>query len=741
MDLRSLNDMQKAAVQCTEGPLLVLAGAGSGKTRVLTYRIAYMVEDCHISPYSILALTFTNKAACEMKERTEQLLGMTARDMWVSTFHSSCAKILRIDGDAIGLDRNFTIYDDTERKEIIAPVMQRLGINEKDFSKAAALHIISDAKNRSTAPAAYLAENYPEYGEQLITIYREYEEGMRTAGALDFDDLILKVTELLKKCPDKLEKYRRKFAYVLVDEYQDTNMPQYELIKLICGEHRNICVVGDDDQSIYGWRGADIRNILEFEKDFPGARVICLEQNYRSSGSILSAANDVIANNRYRKGKKLWTAAGDGEKITVYESMDERDEAAFVAKKIEAAVDRGASYRDFAILYRTNAQSRVIESTLVSYGIRYRVFGGQKFYDRKEVKDILAYLRLCENPNDNAAFKRIINVPKRSIGDKSVESLEDASYKYGCSMMAFLMNPMMFATLTPAVQKKFEPFLNMLLRFREMRKHSLPSALAQTIVTDIGYFDYLITYDAEYESRTQNVNELIGVITEIEESVDEGEDALSVFLENAALATDMDEDDGGSDYVSVQTLHSAKGLEFNQVFIVGMEEGLFPSVRSMESEERLEEERRLCYVGITRAKKKLYLTYAQVRRLYNNMNYCKPSRFLEEIPERYIKREGQSQRAFSFTDTTPQRDYAPQVSQQKVTMRPQTVVKPGNPPKPAQNPDAQKIQVGMRVSHPKFGEGTVTAKSGSGNAAVLTVNFDKEGEKKLAASFAPLTII
>ena len=743
MNLDTLNEMQRQAVTSTEGALLVLAGAGSGKTRVLTYRIAYMVSECGISPYSILALTFTNKAAREMKERTETLLGSTARDMWISTFHSSCARILRIDGEAIGLDRNFTIYDDSERKEIIAPVMGRLGIDEKQLSKAAVLHIISDAKNHSTDPLTYLESEYPQLGESILTLYKEYESGMRTANALDFDDLILKVIELLSRCPDKLEKYRRKFNYVLIDEYQDTNMPQYELIRLICEEHGNICVVGDDDQSIYGWRGADIRNILEFEKDFPGARVIRLEQNYRSTGNILDAANNVIANNTQRKGKNLWTALGDGEKIIEYAAYDERDEADFIARKIESFVDKGASYREFAVLYRTNAQSRVIESAFVNFGIRYRVFGGQKFYDRKEVKDIMAYLRLVANPNDNAAFKRIINVPKRGIGEKTVDTLEELSYRYGTSMMNYLMNPMTFANLAPAAQKKLEPFINLYQNFVNMRKEGSPSALAECIVDDTGYRDYLIEFDSEYEARNQNVDELLGVIGEVEEGTEEGEDALLIFLENAALATDMDDEEKSDDYVSVMTLHSAKGLEFPQVFIAGMEDGLFPSVRSMESEERLEEERRLCYVGITRARRRLYLIHAQMRRLYNNINNCKPSRFLEEIPDEYKKYEGVRKKTYTFDDdfsgaSTQRAQRA--FSQPKVKIAPQTPLNPGLPPKPAQNADAAKWQVGVCVSHPKFGKGTVTGRTGTGNAAVITVEFDNGDTKKLAAAFAPLTL-
>ncbi|MBQ9949176.1 MAG: UvrD-helicase domain-containing protein [Clostridia bacterium] len=747
MDLRTLNDMQRKAVTTTEGALLVLAGAGSGKTRVLTYRIAYMIKECGISPYSILALTFTNKAAREMKERTEQLLGTNARDMWVSTFHSACARILRIDGEKLGIDNNFTIYDDAERKAIIAPVMSRLNLDEKQLGKAAVLHMISDAKNHSVDPLDFLSKEYPQFGDVILTLYKEYEKGMRTANALDFDDLIVMVIRLLSGYPDMLEKYRRKFRYVLIDEYQDTNMPQYELIRLLCEEHGNICAVGDDDQSIYGWRGADIRNILEFEKDFPGAEVIRLEQNYRSTGNILDAATAVIENNINRNGKRLWTAEGSGDKIVHNTVYDEREEADFICKTISAATDRGASYRDHAVLYRTNAQSRVIESALISYGIKYRVLGGQNFYDRMEVKYIMSYLRLIANPNDNAAFKRIINVPKRGVGDKSVEILEEYAYGYGMSMMQLLLKEELFSTLTGAMQKKFSPFVELYKNLCEIRREGSASVLVQSVIDDTGYMDYLSGYDGEFESRSQNVEELIEVVTEVEEGLDDESDALLIFLENAALATDMDEgDEDSTNYVSIMTLHSAKGLEYHTVFVTGMEEGLFPTTRSLDDFSKLEEERRLCYVGITRAMRKLYLTNAQNRRQYNNFMVCRPSRFLEEIPCHLMKETGKAKREYVFSGADVFSSTKPSLG--RVVTKPayevekkRTTPSPGSvstPPKPTVNAEAANLDVGMRVNHAKFGNGTITQKSGSGNSAILTVEFENGEVKKLAASFAPL---
>lgn len=757
MDLYTLNDRQREAVTTTEGPLLVLAGAGSGKTRVLTYRIAYMIKDCSISPFSILALTFTNKAAREMKERTQELVGDRAADMWISTFHSSCARILRMDGDKLGIDKTFTIYDDSERKSIIAPILSRMQIDEKLLNKNAALHMISDAKNHSDNPTSFFSLEYPDLSEVLIPLYREYEKAMRTANALDFDDLILMTLKLLREYPDILEKYRNKFKYVLVDEYQDTNMPQYQLVRLICAKHKNICVVGDDDQSIYGWRGADIRNILGFEQDFEGARVIRLEQNYRSTGNILDAANAVICNNRGRKGKRLWTASGSGSKIVHYTAYNERDEADFICKEIDSGLARGTSLKDYAVLYRTNAQSRIIESAFISYGIKYRVFGGQRFYERMEIKDIMAYLRLIANPNDNAAFKRIINIPARGIGAKSLENLEELAYGKGLSMMSYLLNPACFSSLTGAMQKKFAPFISLYKELTAMREEkNTVAAMTQELIFKTGYMNYLSTYDTEFESRCENIDELIGVITEIEEGLSEDDDALTLFLENAALATDMDEGDDEGNFVSLMTIHSAKGLEFNNVFIVGTEEGLFPSTRSLEDEQRLEEERRLCYVAITRARKKLYIINAQSRRLYNRTEYHKPSRFLDEIPESLMDEQGSGSgrrgyvfsdyddydtHSYSSTGSSTTVRYAAKPTYSTVKTAPSMPAKPAMPPKPKVNPDADKLDVGMRVHHTTFGDGSVTAKSGSGSSAVLTVKFDNGDIKKLAAAFAPLTEI
>ena len=768
MDLYSLNERQREAVTTIDGPVLVLAGAGSGKTRVLTYRIAHMVSDCAIHPYNILALTFTNKAAREMKARTEQLLGDNARDMWVSTFHATCSKILRIDGDAIEIDRSFTIYDDSERKTIISPVMERLKVNEKLFSKAYVLHVISDAKNHSVDPIAFIEKEYRNDANALISLYRAYESAMKTANALDFDDLILLTSKLFINCPEILEKYRNKFRYVLVDEYQDTNLPQYQLIRLLCEEHHNICVVGDDDQSIYGWRGADIRNILEFEKDFEGAKVIRLEQNYRSTGNILNAANAVISNNAKRKGKNLFTESGSGDKIINYYAYDEKDEANYICKTIENAVDRGVEYKDFAVLYRTNAQSRVIENALLGYGIRYKVFGGQRFYERMEIRDIMAYLRLIANPNDNAAFKRIVNIPARGIGAKSIEDIEETAYKHGMSIMSFLVNPMLFATLSNTLQKKFLPFVNLYQELCDARKEYTASELAEKTISDIGYREYLFSYDKDYETREENLSELLGTISEIEEDLTEEDDGLLIFLENAALATDMDEAEDSDNYVSVMTIHSAKGLEYNTVFLAGAEEQLFPSARSLESPEKLEEERRLCYVAITRAKKKLHIINAQSRRLYNRSEFHTPSRFLSEIPDSLLKHDGLqtstgcsynngNYSASNFFSSGYNRYTDDKYSSGRlnnnfnkstvssnvlhINTAPSKPAKLAVPPKPKTNPDADKLAVGQRVSHSTFGSGVITNKNGTGSSAIVTVEFDSGECKKLSAGYAPLIII
>ncbi len=745
MDLSVLNKEQRAAVECLDGPLLVLAGAGSGKTRVLTYRIANLIEH-GVAPWNILALTFTNKAAAEMRERAAQLVGEGAEDMWVTTFHSCCARMLRIDCDRLGYEKNFTIYADADQMKVIGDILKDMGMNEKNMPKREMKERISNAKNKSLKPEEYLQEAYQDSDGLTLRVYRQYEKRLRAANALDFDDLLVKTLHLLETNPDILEKYRSKFRYVLVDEYQDTNMPQYRFVELLCREHNNICVVGDDDQSIYGWRGADIRNILSFEKDFKGAKVIRLEQNYRSTEKILNAANAVISNNQSRKRKTLWTAQAGGERIERHIAATERDEANFICRKILEGVRDGRSYADFAILYRMNAQSRVLEGTLLNYGIPHKVYGGFRFYERKEVQDILAYLRLIANPNDDVALSRIINVPRRGIGDKAVEELRLAAETRGVSQLIAAMDG---ALLTNATLKKVKAFADTMAELMAMSSIMALSDFVLYLIDSIKYEAYLAAEDkkGELESRMDNLKELVGNIKEIERDIPEGESTLNAFLENVALISDIDAMEEGNGAVALMTLHSAKGLEFPVVFLSGMEENIFPSFRARMdmTHGALEEERRLCYVGITRAREKLYMINAQQRALFGSSAYNQPSRFIGEIPEELLEcmqeqrpMQQQQQRAIWKRDAEMPR-YA---SAQGFGVRRDTV--PASPaPSVRHVPDAapskKTFTQHMRVKHEKFGDGTVLETSGSGNAMTVTVDFASCGVKRFAAAYAPLT--
>ncbi|MCR5689978.1 MAG: UvrD-helicase domain-containing protein, partial [Clostridiales bacterium] len=602
LDLSSLNKEQYEAVRTTEGPLLVLAGAGSGKTRVLTYRIANLVLNHGVPTWAVLAVTFTNKAAKEMKERVEKLLGSGGSDMWVTTFHAFCSKVLRIDIGLLGYDSRFAIYDDQDQNSLISDLLKQTNIDEKRFPRSMIRAKISEAKNSSSPAEVYLLESGGEAGNVLVDIYRLYQKKLKECNALDFDDLLLLTVRLFEQFPEVLQKYRRKFRYVLVDEYQDTNFPQYKLIKLICSEHRNICVVGDDDQSIYGWRGADIRNILEFEKDFEGAKVIRLEQNYRSTKAILDCANRVIQNNTGRKEKKLWTQKSGGERVELLVVDNERDEAYNIARIISSSRrSDGRSYNDFAVLYRTHAQSRVIESVLTTgFGIPISIIGGLRFYAYQEIKDLLAYIKLIANPNDDVSFKRIINVPKRGIGDTTIKSIETAAAGAGLSMFMACITPDM---LSAKLEAKVKPFIDLMRELFAMRYQLKLAELTQYIITAISYDDHLASLGSDtLETRQENIQELIGAMREHEDQLPPGADALQSFLETAALNSDADNIDENDGTVKLMTLHCAKGLEFPVVFLPGMEQGIFPSERSKQDETKLEEERRLCYVGITRAR-------------------------------------------------------------------------------------------------------------------------------------------
>ena len=743
IDLTALNPQQRLAVETTEGPLLVLAGAGSGKTRVLTYRVARLIED-GVPPWKILAITFTNKAAREMAGRIAALAGESAREVWVSTFHACCARILRRDIEKLGYKRQFAIYDEDDRLTLIKSILKELNLSDKEYPPRQVRAVISDAKNRLLSPAEWLKDAGDNFrNRQLSEAYARYEEELRGNNALDFDDLLLKALELFASQPPVLDYYRNRFDYILVDEYQDTNAAQYELVRLLSGEKRNLCVVGDDDQSIYGWRGADIRNILDFEKDFPDAKVVKLEQNYRSTANILDAANQVIAHNRGRKEKALWTQAGEGEKLTLYRALDERDEAAFIAATArQAAQTYGAG--QVAVLYRTNAQSRVLEEAFVRSGTAYRVYGGLKFYDRKEVKDLIAYMRALVNPDDDVSTRRIINEPKRAIGESTVEALLEYGRENGLSLLSAALdvdNAGLSARATAAVRG----FAEMMIDLTEALYGQKPSEFLDALLEKTGYArQYEAAPSDENAARLENIEELRGAVAEFERLNPEG--GMTDFLENVALMTDLDNMEERPGAVTLMTLHAAKGLEFDAVFLAGMEENIFPIARAQMDEDQLEEERRLCYVGITRARRKLYLSCAHTRMLYNARNANEPSRFLDELPARVLERGRAGGRESVRTVPPPMR--AP--AERKAVAPAWTAPKPGGAlgipglskgfvASQARGVQAAALfEVGDEVMHRVFRRGVVTEVTGSGDAQRVRVKFESGQEKLFAASVAPI---
>ena len=631
-----LNKAQASAVLKTNGALLLIAGAGSGKTKTLIHRMAYIAENL-AKPYEILAITFTNKAANEMKKRAMELIS-GADDMWVSTFHSFCAKILRREIQHIGFDSNFIIYDSEDSLKIVKDSIEALGLDTKmkNYSPRLIKTAISRAKDAMLSPQEFATMASADFDlETKAKIYEKYQKKLQQNNALDFDDLIYKTSELFKKCPDVLQKYAKRFKYVMVDEYQDTNVAQYELVRLLSSVHKNICVVGDDDQSIYGWRGADIRNILNFEKDFPGAQTIKLEQNYRSKSNILDLANKVIGNNKGRRGKVLWADSAAGDLISIYEGRDDAAEATFIAENIQKQITSGAKHSDFAVLYRTNAQSASIENALFSKNIKYRVFGGLRFFDRREVKDIAAYLRIVMNEKDDISLKRIINIPKRGIGLTSIAKIDQYAEANGLTFFEAM-------DLVPvgAAGKKLAEFKQLINSFKEVQNELKLPELVNKIITDSGYLKLLKQEDTENDTdRASNAEQ---VIAQAEHYIAvEGGTDLSGFLEKIALQSSIDEHSGGDDYVSLMTLHSAKGLEFEVVFMSGLEEGIFPSGSSIALEAQLEEERRLCYVGITRAREKLYITRANRRFIYGGYKEQSPSRFFDEMPKDLLEQIGE----------------------------------------------------------------------------------------------------
>ncbi|RJQ53651.1 MAG: DNA helicase PcrA [Actinobacteria bacterium] len=695
--LEDLNPPQLDAVTHDAGPLLILAGAGSGKTRVLTCRIAHLIRERGVNPYNILAITFTNKAAGEMRRRVVDLVGPIGEHMWVSTFHSACVRILRAEIQRLGMPRHFAIYDDLDQRKLIELCLKELNLDPKRFPPAAMQNKISTAKNELIDAETFASRAGGFFDQVVSDVYKLYQERLLENKALDFDDLIMTTVDLLRVFPTVLTDYKARFAHVLVDEYQDTNHAQYELVHLLAGDAGNICCVGDDDQSVYGWRGADIRNILEFEHDYPQARVIRLEQNYRSTRTILEAANYVVSNNRGRKPKTLWTANARGEAITRYQAADERDEAAFVASEVERLrelEDRG--YRDFAVFYRTNAQSRVLEEVFIRTGLPYKIVGGVRFYERAEIKDMLAYLRVIANPLDSVSLKRIINTPKRGIGKTSIDNVELFSRREGIPFVEGLRRSEDNALLATRAKKELASFAGLLDRLERLNEASPRHAL-EALLEDSGYVAALeAERTVEALSRLENVSELLSVVSEFEAARPEA--GLADFLEMVALITDIDSYEDSQDAVTLMTLHNAKGLEFPAVFIVGMEDGIFPHVRSMEDERQLEEERRLMYVGLTRAKERLYLTHAWSRSLYGATNYHSGSRFLCEIPQELIV----------SPDTYESR---------------QQIQEPG-----------ASYEIGEEVVHKKFGRGRIVMTKGKDR---VTVRF-AEGEKTLLVGYAPM---
>ncbi|SHI41513.1 DNA helicase PcrA [Lutispora thermophila] len=634
--LDSLNKQQREAVVHTEGPLLVLAGAGSGKTRVLTYRIAYLINEKNVYPSNILAITFTNKAAREMKERVENLLE-GSYDMWISTFHSACVRILRMEIEKLqGYKKNFIIFDTDDQAKIIKECLKELNYNEKNFPPKEMISSISKAKDQLMTPGKFMDRYGRDFRlKKVADIYSLYQKKLMENNALDFDDILFKTVELFQNNPDALQRYQQKFKYIMVDEYQDTNYCQYMLINLLAKSHRNLCVVGDDDQSIYSWRGADIGNILNFEKDFPDAKVIKLEQNYRSTQTILDAANSVISKNFGRKSKRLWTDNGEGKAIIYYKAMDERDEADFIIGEIDRlAFQEQISLNSFAILYRTNAQSRALEEMCMARGVPYKIVGGHRFYDRMEVKDIIAYLRVIQDPEGDLSIKRIINVPKRGIGKATIDQLEDYARQNGVSFYEALL----FADNIDGISKKarnsIKDFVRLIAELMDIAENESASEVINQVILKSGYLEELEKGDDEAQERARNIKELISAALEYEEKNEDN--SLTGFLENMALMSDIDGLKEDREGITMMTIHSAKGLEFPVVFICGLEEGLFPTQRAFFEEHQLEEERRLMYVAVTRAKEKLYLTSAFERTLYGSTSYTMESRFLREIPKDLI---------------------------------------------------------------------------------------------------------
>lgn len=759
-----LNEPQREAVYHTDGPLLILAGAGSGKTRVLTHRIAYLIGERGVNAWNILAITFTNKAAEEMRQRVDNLVGFGAESVWVSTFHSACVRILRRFIDRLGYENHFTIYDTDDQKTLIKEVCRKVDVDTKVFKERSLLSAISSAKNEMILPDEFELNAGGDFAKMKIAkVYREYEAQMRANNALDFDDLLVKTVQLLQTQPDVLESYQERFRYIMVDEYQDTNTVQFQLVSLLAGKYKNLCVVGDDDQSIYKFRGANIRNILDFEHEFPDAKVIKLEQNYRSTGNILNAANSVIANNRGRKEKSLWTENGEGELIRLRQFDTAFDEADFIGEDIKSAVRQGGSYNDSAVLYRTNAQSRLLEEKFIAMNIPYKIVGGVNFYARREIKDLLAYLKTIDNGRDDVAVRRIINVPKRGIGLTTINRIQESATERGIGFYEALLAPGLIAGVGRSATK-LDSFAALIEYFKTLAEEMNITDLLQEVIEKTGYIESLENEDKEEaKTRKENIDELISKAATYEESCQDKDEkaTLSGFLEEVALVADIDSLDEDQEYVVLMTLHSAKGLEFPRVYLAGMEDGLFPGYMSINAGDReeLEEERRLCYVGITRAEQELTLTSARRRMVHGETQYNPMSRFVKEIPRELLDTGNKK-----FTQETEMPAQQNTYARAREAFRAQAFAGALGGMTPAKNQGMGKpltgsqalaslqkgsqlaaggngplgYEVGDRVRHVKFGEGTVTDIKEGGRDHEVTIEFDSVGTRKMFAKFAKL---
>lgn len=739
--IEGLNKEQKEAVLHKEGPLLILAGAGSGKTRVLTHRIAHLVEDEGVDPMNILAITFTNKAANEMKERIDSLLSRNMDSLWAGTFHSICVRILRFNINKIGYDSSFTIYDRDDQMTVVRECIKEKNIDKDMYKEKTILNTIGRLKDQMVSPKDYIGENYNNlYARTIGELYEMYEKKLRANNALDFDDLILKTVELLNSDEETLDYYSRRFKYIFVDEFQDTNNPQYELVRLLSSHHRNLCVVGDDDQSIYGFRGADIGNILNFEKDFKDTRIIKLEENYRSTANILGVANHIIKNNYERKDKKLWTSNSEGDQVVLEALMDEQEEASFVVNKIEELMEEGYKASDFAILYRTNAQSRTFEEVFIRKNIPYKLVGGLKFYGRREIKDVVAYLNLIQNPTDNVSLKRIINVPKRGIGNVTLARIEDHANERGESIYSSLLDLDSIDKISQRAKNNLSKFVDMMNSFIVMKEVMGVQEFIEKLINDVGYLDELRKENSiEAQTRLENIEEFISVAIDFERENPDG--TIEDFLADVSLLSDVDKTEDIDDSVTMLTVHSSKGLEFPVVFMVGMEEGLFPMSRALEDDKELEEERRLCYVAVTRAEKKLFVSYAKLRTIYGRTNYTLPSRFVDEMPKDLLEVDEVQKTKRIGPSSARENRYNIGLSKVKLEREMELEKKKLEKRKEENRDKGHGLTIGSKVKHGKWGIGTIVQIKDRNNDSELVIAFEKAGIKRVLLSIAPIEIL